>query len=59
MRQIFIFLCKKSPDRYYFNLLRITALVYHMCIEYDIYNLAYLKTGYLYESQFIEGSMGK
>ena len=37
----FIPLCKRSPVIYYLNLLRIITLVYHMYIEYGLYNLEY------------------
>ena len=57
MRNIFILLCKKSPDRHYFNLSIIITLVYHMYIEHELHNLAYKKNGFLYESQFIQGTI--
>ena len=60
MRTFFIPLSKQSHNIYYLNLLRIITLVYHMYIEYELYNLAYIKhTGFICESQFIEGTMSK
>ena len=40
MKKIFIPLSKKSPNGYYFNLLRIIALVYHIYIKYELCKLA-------------------
>ena len=60
MRKTFIPLCKKSTDRYHFNILRIITLIYHMYIEYELYNLAEnITPGFLYEHKFIIASMGK
>ena len=35
-------LCKSSTNRYHFNILRIITFIYHMYIEYELYNLAYI-----------------
>ena len=43
LMKLFIPLCLKSPDRYYFNILRIITLFYHMYLEYEIYNLTQKK----------------
>ena len=60
MRKLSVPLCKTSPDRYYCNILGIITLVYHMYIEYEIYNLVYIRNpGFLYESKFTEVTMGK
>ena len=60
MREIFIPLCKKSAERYQLNILRIITLIYHMYLEYKLYNLAYNNTpGFLYEHQFINETRGK
>ena len=60
MRKIFIPLCKKSPYKYNLNMLRIIVLIYHMYIEYELYNLAYNKNpGLIYEYQFIGAKMSK
>ena len=44
MRKKSIPLCKNPIDRYYLNIFRIIKLIYHMSIEYELYNLAYNKT---------------
>ena len=41
LRSLLITLFIESPARNYFNLLRIITLLYHMYIEYEVYNLAY------------------
>ena len=44
MKNILIPLCKNTSDRYhFFNILRIIAIVYHIYIESELYNLAYGK----------------
>ena len=42
MRKIFTPLCLKLTDRYYFNILRIIAIIYQIYIGYEIYNFAYI-----------------
>ena len=60
MRKILIPLCIKSHDRYYFNILRIITIFYHLYIEHEIYNLAYNKNkGFLNDILFIKVTMGK
>ena len=60
MRKRFIPLCKKSIGRYHLNILRIITLIYHMYIEYELYNLTYNKTtGLIYENQFISATISK
>ena len=60
MRFFIIPLCKKSTDRYHLNILRIIPLIYHMFIEYELYNLTYNKnTGFLYKYRFINSTMGR
>ena len=58
LRKNFIPLCINSPDRYYFNLLRIITLLYNIYIEYAIYNLS-CNTGedILYGGLFVDGTM--
>ena len=46
MKNILIPLCKNTSDRYhFFNILRIIAIVYHIYIECELYNLEYKKRG--------------
>ena len=60
MKNSFIPLCIESHDRYYFNILRIITIFYHLYIEYEIYNLAYNKNkGFLNDIRFIKVTMGK
>ena len=44
--KFFITLFLRSPDRYYFNVLIIIKLLYHMYIENEIYHMAYKKVQY-------------
>ena len=56
----FVLFCKKSPSRYYLNLLRTIELFYHLYIQHEIYNLEYNKnTGFINDSIFIQRKMGK
>ena len=58
LRKRFIHFCLNSPDIYYFNILRIITLVYHMYIDYEIYNLAYnTRKIIIYDILFIEYTM--
>ena len=41
--KMFIPLCKNTNDRYHFNIMRIIAIIYHIYIESELYNLAYGK----------------
>ena len=60
MRKQFIPLCKKSPNRYYFNVLSIITLFYHLYIEYEIYYLEYNKSKvFINDILFMQGTMGK
>ena len=57
---LFIPLCLKSHERYYFNMLRMIKLLYHMYIEHEIYHIVYNKVqNCLNEYQFIEGTMSE
>ena len=38
-----IYLCKHFTDRYHLKIFIIFALIYHIYIECELYNLAYLK----------------
>ena len=59
MVEIFIPLCKNSTNRYPLNILTIITLIYHMYIEYKLYNLSFNKTPvFLYDQQFISATMG-
>ena len=40
MRKILIPLCKKSTEIYHLNISRIIAIIYHIYIERELYNLA-------------------
>ena len=40
---LFIPLCLESYDKYYFNILRMITLLYHMYIHNEIYQIAYNK----------------
>ena len=60
MRNVFIPFCKILTNRYHLNLLMIVTLIYHIYIEYELYNLEYHENmGFLYDHQFIHGTMGK
>ena len=60
MRKIFIPVCKYLTGRYNLNILRIITLIYHIYIEYELYNLEYNNTPvFLYKHQFISATMGK
>ena len=56
--QYILMIVKKSTDRYYyFNILKIITLIYHMYIDYELYNLANNKnTGFLQKHQFISSN---
>ena len=43
LNTLFIPLCLESYDRYYFNILRMITLFYHMYIKHEIYVKAYNK----------------
>ena len=43
LRKFFIPFSLGSHDRYYFNILRMITLLYHMYIEHEIYHTAYKK----------------
>ena len=43
MRTLFIPLCHNSHDRYSYNILIIITLLYHLYIQYEMYNLKYNK----------------
>ena len=57
LMKLFIPLCLESPDRYYFNILRVITLFYHMYLEYEIYNLTQRKI--VYKSILIYRTMDK
>ena len=40
MKKMLILLCKNSSGRYHLNILRIIAIIYHINIERELYNLA-------------------
>ena len=53
-------MCLESHDRYYFNILRIITLLFHLYIEYKLYEWSYEKNvGHINETRFIENTMGK
>ena len=56
----FIYLCKNSTNRYHLYLFMIITHIYHLYIEYELYNLAYkMNTCFIYEHQLIHGKIGK
>ena len=51
LRTILIPLCINSPEGFCFKSIKFITLLYHLYIEYEIYNLEYNKTkNYLYKS---------
>ena len=55
---IFICLGLDSHEQYYFNILRIIALLHHLCIEQETYEMSYLKN-HINENTFIINTMIK
>ena len=43
LRTLFVPLCLESHDKYYFNILRMVNLFYHLYVEHEIYDTAYNK----------------
>ena len=43
LRKLLIPLCSESHDRYYFNILRVIVLLYHLYIDHEIYEMSYNK----------------
>ena len=43
MKKMLVPLCKNIRDRYHSNILRTIAIIYHIYIESELYNLAYEK----------------
>ena len=41
MKKLLITLCKNSNDRYHLSILIIIAIIYHIYIDCELYNLAY------------------
>ena len=53
-------LCKNSTDRYHLNILRIIVIIYHIYIEYELYNLSYTKIyNIVVEQEFICSTIRK
>ena len=60
MRKMLILLCKIFTDRYHLNILRIIAIIYHIYIGCELYNLAYgNKMGGVYEQELVRSKKGK
>ena len=60
LRTLFITLCLESHDRYYFDILRMIKLFYHLYIENEIYAMSYKKQRrILNDSLFIQNGMRK
>ena len=45
LETLFVLLCLQSYDIYFFNILRIINLFYHMYVEHEIYVMSYKKEG--------------
>ena len=57
---LFIPLFLESHNRYYFNILRMIALFYHLYIDYEIYAMAYFKNiSILHDTLFIQNTIVK
>ena len=55
LRKLFIPLCLESYYVYYFNILRMINLFYHLYVEHEIYAIEYNKKGnHTYEHPFIK-----
>ena len=55
LRTILIPLCLESHDRYYFNILRMITLLYHLYIEHEIYDISQIKNkNHLNDNLFIK-----
>ena len=58
---LFITLCIESHDRYYFNILSMITLFYHLHVEHEIYAMSYKNKEvfsmniYLYKMECISG----
>ena len=60
LRRLLIPLFLDLHDRYYFNILRMITLFYHLYIEHKIYAMEYLKNiSILHDTLFIQNKMSK
>ena len=60
LSKIFTPLCLKSHDGYYFNILRMITICYHLYVENSIYSMAYnKKKDHLYEHLLLKNKMSK
>ena len=60
MKKVLIPLRKYFTERYYLNIFRIIAVIYHIYIGCEIYNFACIyKPCYFVEQDFINSTMGK
>ena len=58
LRKLSIILCIEYHEKYYFNILNMIILLYHMYIENEIYHTASNKVRYLLNDHlFIEGKL--
>ena len=60
MKKLLITLCKNSNDRYHLNILIIIAIIYHIYIDCELYNLAYGNSQILiHEQELLKLKNGK
>ena len=60
VEETFIPLCLESHGRYYFNILRMMPILYHMYIKHEIYHTTHKKAqNFINEHKLIEGTISK